>query len=431
MSRILIYGVAPLPFENTQKNYGPGIRTWQFARSLAAAGHEVRLLAVTLADAYLAPPVELETVDGVRIERVSRGLFTDHERTRAQIAEFAPDCVVGATIYGSYALALTQPAVPFWADQFGHVMAEAQAKSALDGHGDTIPYFWSLVEAVIGWADRISVVSERQKWAAVGELGATGRLSFRTIGHDFVSVLPCALLPATSGDHPPAPHRRSHAGEPFQVLWSGSYNTWSDVRTLVTGLERAMERDTRVRFVSTGGEIPGHDESTYGELIERVGSSRFADRFDLRGWLIADELPAVVAGADLGVLTEKPIYEGILGSKNRVVQWMSSGLAVAYNQIGDLGDLLERRQLGLTFPVGDADALAERISWAAEHPLELAAMADDARRFAQEHLTFEATTRELVAWAAKPTFAPDAGFKPGNRKVLCGVAESQGAPNAK
>ena len=32
MSRLLVYGVAPLPFENTKKNYGPGIRSWQFAR---------------------------------------------------------------------------------------------------------------------------------------------------------------------------------------------------------------------------------------------------------------------------------------------------------------------------------------------------------------------------------------------------------------
>ncbi len=126
------------------------------------------------------------------------------------------------------------------------------------------------------------------------------------------------------------------------MLWSGSYNTWSDVRTLVAGLERAMERNARIRFVSTGGEIPGHDESTYRRAGRARRRSRFADRFDLRGWLIADELPAVVAGSDLGVLTEKPIYEGMLGSKNRVVQWMSSGLAVAYNQIGDLGELLEQ-----------------------------------------------------------------------------------------
>lgn len=411
MSRILVCGVAPLPFENTRKNYGPGIRTWQFARALAEAGHEVRLLAVTLDDAYSTPPVQHEVVDGVRIERLSKAQFVDVERFGLDVAGFNPDGVVGATIYGSYAIAVAQPRIPFWADQFGHVMAEAQAKSALDGHDSVVPYFWELLKPVVGWADRLSVVSERQKWAAVGELGALGRLTFRTIGHDFVAVVPCALLPA-SGSEPARPaHRRASVDEPFRALWSGSYNTWSDVRTLVIGLERAMERNSRIRFVSTGGEIPGHDESTYRELVERAARSRFADRFDLRGWLVADELPAVVAGADLGVLTEKPIYEGMLGSKNRVVQWMGSGLAVAYNDIGDLGELLERRRLGLTFPVGDADALADCLCWAADHPQELARIADSARRYALEHLTFSATTRELVAWAAHPTYAPDVGFK--------------------
>lgn len=416
MSRILICGVAPLPFENTRKNYGPGIRTWQFARSLAEEGHEVHLLAVTLEDAYSAPPVEVETIEGVRIERLPPGLFVNHERIRSQVAEFAPHCVIGATIYGSYALAIARLGVPFWADQFGHVMAEAQAKSALDGHADVVPYFWKLVEEVLGCADRCSVVSERQKWAAVGELGAIGRLNFRTIGQDFIAVVPCALLPASAENPLPAARRRVHPGETFQVLWSGSYNTWSDVQTLVGGLERAMERNSRIRFVSTGGEIPGHDESTYGDLVERARRSRFADRFDLRGWLLADQLPVVVADSDLGVLTEKPIYEGMLGSKNRIVQWMSSGLAVAYNDIGDLGELLESRRLGLTFPVGDADTLADRLCWAADHPQEVAAMADRARRFAQEHLSFKATTKALVAWAANPAFAPDRGFKPGERK---------------
>ncbi|MEO8195553.1 MAG: glycosyltransferase [Thermoanaerobaculia bacterium] len=417
MSRILICGVAPLPFENTRKNYGPGIRTWQFARSLAEEGHEVQLLAVTLEDAYAVPPVELETIEGVRIERLPPGLFVNQERIRSQVAEFAPHCVIGATIYGSYALAIARLGVPFWADQFGHVMAEAQAKSALDGHADVVPYFWKLVEEVLGSADRCSVVSERQKWAAVGELGAIGRLNFRTIGQDFIAVVPCALLPVSAKNPAPAARRRAHPGEPFQVLWSGSYNTWSDVQTLVGGLERAMARNSRIRFVSTGGEIPGHDEITYSGLVERVRRSRFADRFDLLGWLVADRLPAVVADSDLGVLTEKPIYEGMLGSKNRIVQWMSSGLAVAYNEIGDLGELLESRRLGLTFPVGDADTLADRLVWAADHPLEVAAMAERARRFAQEHLSFKATTKALVAWAANPTFAPDRGFKPGERKL--------------
>lgn len=415
MSRLLIYGIAPLPFENTQKNYGPGIRSWQFARALADAGHEVLLVAVILDDAYVTPPVGHETVDGVRIERVTKSQFVDPVRFRRSVAEFSPDGVVGATIYGSYALSVAQPEAPFWADQFGHVMAEAQAKSALDGNDNVVPFFWQLLEPVLCRADRISVVSECQRWAAVGELGAIGRLNFRTIGYDFTGVVPCALLPPCSHTATPPPHRRSGADEPLRVLWSGSYNTWSDVPTLVAGLERAMARHPGIRFVSTGGEVPGHDEATYRGLVERAAASRFADRFDLHGWLLADKLPAIVADCDLGVLTEKPIYEGMLGSKNRIVQWMSSGLAVAYNRIGDLGELLERDRLGLTFPVGDADALADRLCWAAENPQQLSLMADRARAYALEHLTFSATTRELVAWAACPAYAPDAGWKPISR----------------
>jgi glycosyltransferase involved in cell wall biosynthesis len=415
MSRILIYGIAPLPFENTKKNYGPGIRSWQFAHALAAAGHDVRLVAVILDDAYETAPVAFEVVDGVRIERVKKSQFVDPAHFRSLVAEFAPQGVIGATIYGSYALTVARPEVPFWADQFGNVMAEAQAKSARDGNDTVVSYFWELLEPVLCRADRLSVVSERQKWAAVGELGAVGRLSYRTVGYDFATVVPCALQPAT-GRLPTAPaRRRDGALEPLRVLWSGSYNTWSDVRTLITGLERAMERNSRIRFVSTGGEIPGHDESTYRELVESVARSRFVERFDLRGWVMADDLPAIVAGCDLGILTERPIYEGELGSKNRVVQWMSNGLAIAYNRIGDLGELLERRRLGLTFPVGDADALADRLCWAAENPDEITCMAERARAYANEHLTFAATTRELVAWADSPVFAPDAGFRPASR----------------
>ena len=46
----------------------------------------------------------------------------------------------------------------------------------------------------------------------------------------------------------------------FVLLWSGSFNTWCDVDTLFTGIERAMERLPSLVFLSTGGEVRGHDE---------------------------------------------------------------------------------------------------------------------------------------------------------------------------
>ncbi len=427
MSRILLCGLCPLPGENTLKSYGPGIRTWQFAWSLARAGHEVRLIAMKIPDAYQAGEGEpVEEREGVRVERVTDSELLHSDRVADAIRDWKPDAVAGATLYGSYALARCRPEMPFWADQFGHVMAEAQAKAALDRSNNVLAYFWRLLQPVLARADRLSVVSERQRYAAIGELGAAGRLGFETCGYEFISVIPCAQIPdeplagsidgrdgrdaldvrgGRGGRTPPIPE------DAFVVLWSGSYNTWSDARTVFEGLEGAMRRNPRVRFVSTGGDIPGHDERTYRELQARVAGSDLRDRFHLEGWVPAEHVQSYWQAADLGVLTEQPIYEGLLGSKNRIVQWMGYGLPVAYNRVGDLGDLLAERRLGLTFRAGDAEELTRHILWAADHPAELKETGARAREYVTRELSFQGSTTELVAWAASPALAPDAGSK--------------------
>jgi glycosyltransferase involved in cell wall biosynthesis len=413
VSRLLVCGLAPLPGENTLKNYGPGIRTWQLARGLAGAGHEVRLLAMRIADAYREGEGRpAEERDGVSVERLSAAELLESERVRETIGAFAPDAVVGATIYGSYALARCRPVVPFWADQFGHVMAEGQAKAAVDRNDAVVPYFWQLVRTTMTWADKVSVVSERQRYAAVGELGALGRLNAGTCGYEFTAVIPCPSLgeggsPAPA-EFPERPERE--AGAPFTVLWSGSYNTWCDVETLYAALEIAMSANPRIRFLSTGGPVPGHDDSTYETFQRLVAGSRFAERFRLDGWLEAGQVRARWDEADLGVLTEKPIYEGVLGSKNRIVQWLAAGLPVAYNRVGDLGDLLASERLGLTFPTADAPELARAILFAADHPSEMREMARRARARVAEW-SIESTTRTLSEWARAPRLAPDSPLK--------------------
>jgi glycosyltransferase involved in cell wall biosynthesis len=169
-----------------------------------------------------------------------------------------------------------------------------------------------------------------------------------------------------------------------------------------------MGRDARIHFVATGGAIPGLDPSTWARFQDHVARSPLRERFHLEGWVLAERVAAYVEEADLGILADRPIYEGLLGSKNRVVQWMGAGLPVVYNRTGDLGDLLEERRLGLTFPPGDAAALAERVEWAAARGSGLREMAARARAVAHHELTFEATTGPLVEWAAAPRRAPDA-----------------------
>lgn len=430
MTRILMAGLCPLPFENTQKSFGPGIRTWQMARSLAAAGHEVSLLAFRIPGTYpdaSGPEAELdrrECRDGVDIERLREAEFFDPAAIAARLAAAAPEAVVGATLYGSYVLALQAPTCPFWADQFGHVMAEAQAKALLEKANWPIAHFYNLLTPILRQADHLSVVSERQRWAAIGELGLAGRLSCENCGHELVSVLPCALIPrsvaaqgaAGGGELLLRGHR--FPADAFAVFWSGGYNVWSDVETLFAGLERVLAQEPRLHFVSTGGEIGGHDEKTYRRFVEQVAASAHRERYHLLGWVDADLVPRYQAEMDLGILTEIAIYEGQLGHKNRVVQWMGGHLPVLYNRVGDLGDLLAGDAggpLGLTFEAGNAEELAGRLLWAISHPQELKAMALRAHAYTVRELSFEATTKDLLAWAAAPAFAPDVHVRAGIR----------------
>jgi glycosyltransferase involved in cell wall biosynthesis len=433
VSRLLLAGLAPLPFENARMSYGPGIRTWQFAWSLARAGHEVHLVAMR-APGYdhAAAPVREER-GGVSIERLSDVAFLDPSRMRRAARERRPDALVGASLYGSTALVPAATGLPFWADQFGHAMAEAQAKASIESRNWPVAHTWSFLAPVLRAADRLSVVSERQRYAAIGELGAAGRLTAETCGYDFTAVIPCALVPPEeTPPRPPGPPERQVRGrlvpdDAFVVLWSGGFNVWSDVETVARGLETAMGRGPRIHFVATGGAIPGLDSSTWTRFRDLVARSPLRERFHLEGWVPAERVAAYVEESDLGILADRSIYEGLLGSKNRVVQWMGAGLPLVYNRIGDLGDLLEERRLGLTFPPGDAAALAERVEWAATHASELREMAGRAREVAHRELTFEATTRPLVEWAAAPRRAPDAASRTGVRGPLSHATRRQRA----
>ena len=427
MSKILVCGICPLPFENTRQSFGPGIRSWQFARGLERAGHEVHLVAMKIQEAYAeSPAVREETFEGVRVERLADKEFFDASEIERRLRDLRPDAAVGATVYGSNVLARATPKLPFWADQFGHFMAEAQAKARLEGANWPVANFWAYLEPVLRSADKFSTVSDRQRYALMGELGVIGRLTHETCGYEFTSFVPCALVPRPAEEPRRLLRGTAYPDDAFVVLWSGGYNVWSDVETLFRGLEIAMEQDPRIHFVSTGGEIPGHDERTYQGFRQNVEQSAHRGRYHLQGWVDAELIPSYEAEADLGVLTDVAIYEGQLGSKNRIIQWLGHGLPAVYNAIGDLGDLLAGERLGLTFPPGDASALAREILWASGHRDELREMASRAHTYSRREFSFEATTRGLAEWARDPVRAPDATW----RRHVLGPADFAAPPHA-
>jgi len=300
--------------------------------------------------------------------------------------------------------------VPFWADLFGHVMAEAQARAYIDGNDECLFHYWNSEYNIISNADIFSCVSSRQQYALIGELGATGRLNKYTSGYDFTNIIPCGL-PLAEYKHTKNVFRGGdiiNKGD-FVVLWTGGYNTWTDVDTLFKGMILAMEKNSKIKFVSTGGEIPEQDMKTYPRFLSMINSSPYKDRFIMKGWVAGEDVPNYYLEADVGINIDKDIYEVRLGSKNRILDWFRAGLCVLSSNVCELTDIIEKEKIGYTFKPYDSNDLSAKLIYLANHPDEVKKTAIAGKKYGLLNFNFNKTTEKLQKWVESPTFSPDRG----------------------
>lgn len=406
LSKVLVLGHAPLPWEDLRKSYGPGTRTWQFARPLMEDGHDVTVLASRIPFVYPDEEqgIEVTSEEGCEIHRLAQPEFEIGGYTDRLVQDLDPDCVVGATAYPSYVAVTYAGARPMWADIFGSLLAEAQAKAGVYHDDNFLNHFLAMNNHVLLMADRFSTVSTRQSWELVGQLGANARLSCDTLGYDFACSIPCGITDRVF----PAPLYPDGLGpSDFIVLWSGGYNTWTDVATLYDGLCLAMSASPNIHFVSTGGDIAGHDEKTYESFVKMVAHGEHRDRFHLLGWVKRSEALAYYGTASVGINIDAVHYEVAFGSRNRILEWALAGLPSVSTDLCELTSELSSAGLLFTIPVAEPTALAQRLL---ELECDRAALASVAGRL-KEHVlaeySFEATTRPLRDWVACPSHAPD------------------------
>jgi len=418
MAKIMVLGMSPLPFENDKKVYGTGIRTWQFVKPLVSKGHQVLLISYGIPSAYdegFEPVLRREKGFDYLVCKPNR--FTDTGFLQERYEDFDPDCIVGCSFYPSYIGAkliyhlnnqIDKEAVPFWADLFGHVMAEAQARAFIDGDDNCLFHYWNCEYNILRTADIFSCVSSRQQYALAGELGTVGRLNRHTSGYDFSCNIPCGM-PLEEYEHTKKVIRGKSGikDDDFIVLWTGGYNTWTDIDTLFKGLCAAMKKESSIKFVSTGGEIPEQDTTTYPRFLQMIKGSEFSERFYMKGWVPGEDVPNYYLESDLGVNIDKDILEVKLGSKNRILDWMRAGLVTISSNVCELTDIIEKKKLGYTFRAGDARGLEKKLLKAYKERKKLALVAKKAKVYASKHFSFEKTTECLKAWCEKPRFAPD------------------------
>lgn len=409
MTTVLLLGHTPLPFENRNKMFGPGIRTWQFAKPLFDDGHKVIVVGSRIPFVYDsdAPPLSVTCQEGITVHSLDQHLFETGSYVQNLVDQYRPDCIVGATAFPSRVACELRTELPVWVDFFGDPMAEAQAKAFTYCDDAYIEHFKRFSEIAISRGDVFSSVSEPQKHALIGQLGLLGRLNQYTHGTPLVHSIPCAIEPKPCREHRSLLRGVRIDHDDFAVLWSGGYNTWTDVDTLFHGLEAAMSQDARIRFVSTGGQIDGHDEVTYPRFLAMIERSRFRDRFIMLGWVPSADVLDYSLACDVGINIDARNYEALLGSRNRIIQWMDLGIPVLTTETSEITSLLRTERLGFVFEHGNGRSLAKGILDLLNNPEERRERVKRATDYVRCHWTFEATTRPLREWVTHPVSSPD------------------------
>ena len=406
MAHILILGVGPIPLEKSRLFHAGGNRAWHLADALRGAGHQVTMLCMRVTAGGVSnrqiERTEKEDLVYVSVDEVAH--FADDSFLRRFVEETRPDILVGACAYPAARGAVVAGDLPLWVDLHGYQMGEAQVKAFRDEEDGFRFHFWDRYRPALERGDRFSTTSEPHRYAVIGELGAIGRLNRHTFGEDMVHTIPIgwATLPMRE-------KALRKPEDPFTVFYSGGFNTWCDVQTLFHGVESAMRKDSRIRFLSTGGAIDGHDEATYPDFQRLVEASPFRDRFDLRGWVPSEDLPGIQEQADLFINVDRFCYETLIGARNRITEMMVRGIPVLSTLGTEISWILQENTCGLGAPIGDSEALSQRILCAADHPHDLQEMAQRARRLFEERFTYKATAKPLLEWAETPVRAGDAG----------------------
>lgn len=418
MTRILALGTGPMLDSAEERTFNAhSLRTWHLVKPLLEAGHEVLLYTLPSfterPETQAAPGVECASYEGLPVHhfRNNQDEFNLRELSAAAV-RFAPQALLGINSLPCYVLARVDSTAPMWADFNGSVVFEGQVKTRVYGNNAMLGTYWQMEATAMRRADRFSTVSQRQFYALHGELAAVGRMNRHTFDYPYATLIANAYNPFFADEASRAlckQHLRGAAipQDAFVLLWSGSYNCWTNVEVLMAALERAMAACPGLHYLSTGGQVFGHDDLTYPRMLRMVARSPHRERFHLLGWVETSDLPGLYAQADLGLCLDGRNFETMFGARNRVINMMATGVPVAMTDGTEIGEELVRAGCALGYPPDDPEALARVIIDAYARRGEMRELGEQGRNYVMTQFTYEATTRDLVAWATAPTHAPD------------------------
>lgn len=176
---------------------------------------------------------------------------------------------------------------------------------------------------------------------------------------------------------------------PLRLIFAGRLSPEKGVHTAIESLSHLHQKSPDLQFyLSIYGEGPGEYETKLKNLIRE---SNLEDKIKCFGWVSREEMLKILPNHD--VLLFPSICHDALA---RILQEaMACGLVVIGTMTGGTPEILEEGKNGLTFEVGNAEQLAEKISYIAKDTKIYARLASAAIKTVEEKFTLEGMVDNL------------------------------------
>jgi glycosyltransferase involved in cell wall biosynthesis len=420
--KIQIFGSGPMPCETDFSVMAPGARTWQILQTVVNALSNARQNASVTVFGLEAQTRSKRTVEvPISADRNSSNFsivyyplgiedFRKLSESKNSMIGEPPELVIGCASLqpcSTASLIARQANAPFWADVFGDPFAELQSKAQIEADQreaveQLYSFAWQLYLPVLLTADHFSTLSGRQRFALIGQLGAAGRLNRHTTGQDIVTNIAYGIFPADVPKIPAPP-----AEGRFTALWSGSFNTWMDVDTLVRGIQLSVKQNPSIKIIVAGGKIDGYNERPYGEFVKAVNEAQLMMNVELIGWQSLARMRDLYSSCHCGISIDRYTYEAVLGSRTRILNFLAAGRPVLSTNETELVDDLVEQGFVIPFGTGDPESMAEALVKASQRKEELLKVGDEAREYVTARYHGEIVGNKLARWVVAPIRAGD------------------------
>ncbi len=176
----------------------------------------------------------------------------------------------------------------------------------------------------------------------------------------------------------------------FTVIYHGTFTERYGVDLLVEAARRLVGRVQGLRV-----DLLGEGEQR-ARLVDLVAEFRLEDVVRISPTMIsAEELPPIISRADVGVVPNRSnvFTEGILPTK--LLEYVAMGTPVVASRTSGVTEYFDDSMVCFFAP-GNADDLADRLLFLANHPEERSRLAGEADRFNLEH-SWEKTALDYVS----------------------------------